>query len=139
MFNVEFWGCKLEILQSFLKVPLPTSIGKALYDKWSQSSDLFDYGIFLFALYILWGTMKKIRILEPFVIQRPALPFWGLQPNFQKRLQNFEVLTSKFNIERPLTSMTSKTALPNIFKIASNCCIFFKEWRINCWGAWKLI
>jgi hypothetical protein len=31
---------------------------------------------------------------------------------------------AKFNIERPLTSMASKTALPNILKIASIAAFF---------------
>ena len=44
---------------------------------------------------------KWIQTLEPFVIQRSALPFRGWQPNFQKWLQNFEVITSKFNIKWP--------------------------------------
>ena len=34
--------------------------------------------------------------------------------------KNFEVETSKFNLKRPLTSMTSKMALPNVLKIVSN-------------------
>ena len=43
------------------------------------------------------------------------------KPNFQKWLQNFEVAeNSKFNIDRPLTSMASKTALPYISKLASS-------------------
>ena len=70
--------------------------------------------------------------MEPFVIQRSALPFQGWQPNFQKWSQNFEVAASKFNIDRPLTSMASKTALQNISKIASNQCICFKDW----WELW---
>jgi hypothetical protein len=54
-------------------------------------------------------------------------------PNFQIWLQNFEAVTSKFNIERPSTSMASKTARPKILKIAncqiaSNQCKSSKYW-----------
>jgi hypothetical protein len=70
---------------------------------------------------------KKIRTLEPFVIQRSALLFWGWPPNFHKWLQNLEVAASKFNIDCPLTSMASKTARANILKIASNQCKFSKD------------
>ena len=48
--------------------------------------------------------------------QRSALLFGGWQPNFQSYLKNIEVAASKFNIERPLPSMASQTALPNILK-----------------------
>ena len=57
--------------------------------------------------------------MEPFVIQRSTLPFWGWQPNFQKWLKIFEVVTSKFNIRCPFTSMASKTALPKLHQIAA--------------------
>ena len=43
-----------------------------------------------------------------------------------------EVATSKFNLERHLTSMASQTALPNILKEASNQCICSKDW----WKVW---
>jgi hypothetical protein len=36
-------------------------------------------------------------------------------------------IQAKLNIEHPLTSMASRTALPNILKIAPNCCIFSKD------------
>jgi hypothetical protein len=42
-------------------------------------------------------------------------------------LPNFEVAASKFNIDRPLTSMASKTACTNILKMASNQCICSKD------------
>ena len=47
-------------------------------------------------------------------------------------LQNFEVAASKFNIDHPLTSMASKTALPYISKIVSNQLICSKDW----WKLW---
>ena len=56
------------------------------------------------------------------VIQRIALLFRGWQPNFQKLLEIFEVVTSKFSIICPLTSMASKTGRPKILKIVSNQC-----------------
>ena len=56
----------------------------------------------------------------------------GSQTFRKKLLQNFEVAASKFNIDHPLTSMVSKTALPNISKIASKKCIFSKDW----WEVW---
>ena len=39
---------------------------------------------------------------------------FGWQPNFQKWLQNFEVVTSKFNIESPLTSTTQPKLLKSM-------------------------
>ena len=77
---------------------------------------------------------SKIRTLQQFVIQRSVLLFRGWQPNFQKLLQNFEVVTSKLNIEHPLTSMASKTAGPKFLKIASNQCKYSKYW----WEVWIL-
>ena len=68
--------------------------------------------------------------MEPFVIQRSALRFRGWQPNFQKWLRNFEVTASKFNIDRPLTSMASKTAHKFFLKIASNQFKFSKYWWV---------
>jgi hypothetical protein len=50
-----------------------------------------------------------------------------LETNFQSYLKNFEVTVSIFNLEHPLTSMASKTALPNILKVASNQCICSKD------------
>jgi len=50
---------------------------------------------------------------------------------FCKRLINV-VKASKFNIDRPLTSMVSKTALPNILEIVPKNCIFSKDW----WEVW---
>ena len=70
---------------------------------------------------------KQIRTLEPFVIQRSALPFWGWQPNFQKWLQIFKVITSKFRGQMSFGLNSLKMALPNILKIASNHCIFSKD------------
>ena len=64
----------------------------------------------------LWGTIKTIRTLESFVIQRSALIFRGWQPNFQEWLQNFKVAASKFNIHHPLTSMATKMARKNFEK-----------------------
>ena len=98
-------------------------------------SDLVDFEIFSFAILTrvsLWGKVKKTNKSEPFVIQRSVLLFRGWQPNFQKWLPNFEVAASKFNIDRPLTSMASKTARANILKIASNHCICSKDW----WELW---
>jgi hypothetical protein len=43
-----------------------------------------------------------------------------LAAKLSERLQNLEVAVSKFNLDRPLTSMASKTAHTNILKIASN-------------------
>ena len=81
-------------------------------------------------LTIVSNVTRKISkwkiILERFVIERSALLFQDWQPNFQKWSQNFKVAASKFNIDHPLTSTTSKTALPNILKIASKNCIFSK-------------
>ena len=37
-----------------------------------------------------------------------TLHFQGEEPNFQEQLQNFEVAASKFNMDRHLTSTTSK-------------------------------
>ena len=50
---------------------------------------------------------------------------------FYFRHTNF-FIASKFNIDCPLTSMASKTALPYISKIASNQCICSKDW----WEVW---
>ena len=75
--------------------------------KWLQSSDLFDIDIFLFALLTwvsLWGTIKKtkkIKTLEPFVVQRSALLFWSWQRNFLSYLKKFKVAALKF---KPWTS-----------------------------------
>ena len=84
------------------------------------------------------------------VIQRIALLFRGWQPNFQKLLEIFEVVTSKFSIICPLTSMASKTGRPKILKIVSNQCksssifgrfaliwgYFQKFWWSRFWGHW---
>jgi hypothetical protein len=70
--------------------------------------------------------------LELFVILRSALLFQGWQPNFQKRLPNFEFAASKFNINCPLTSLASKMTHTNILKIFSNQCIYSKDW----WELW---
>ena len=53
---------------------------------------------------------------------------------FLKWLRNFKVVTSKFKVERPLTSMASKTAWPKFLKIASNQCKSSKYW----WEVWIL-
>jgi hypothetical protein len=54
--------------------------------------------------------VKKIRTLEPFVVQRSTLPFRGEEPNFQEWKQKLEVAASKIqprfafnlnNLERP--------------------------------------
>ena len=71
--------------------------------------------------------------MGPFVVQTYLL-FQCWQPNFQKWLQNFKVAASKFNLDRPLTSMASKMARTNILKIASNHSKSFKYW----WEVWVL-
>ena len=58
--------------------------------------------------------------MELFIIQKSALPFRGRQLNFQIWLQNFDFPASKLNLDGPLTSMASKTALTIFLKIASN-------------------
>ena len=44
--------------------------------------------------------------------------FSRLAAVFSEIAKNFEAKISKFNLERPLTSMGAKTALPNILEIA---------------------
>ena len=41
-------------------------------------------------------------------------------------MDKIKIKISKFNLECPLTSTASKTASPNILKISSNHCSFFK-------------
>ena len=65
-----------------------------------------------------YSKVKQIRTLEPFVIQRSTLPFRGEEPNFQEQLQNFEVAASEFNIDRHLTSTTSKGLSENLKKMS---------------------
>ena len=67
MIEVEFWGCDLKILQSFLKVWLPISKkwDRPLYDKQFQSSDLF---VFFYCSSKYWKFLvsiakRKISIL----------------------------------------------------------------------------
>jgi hypothetical protein len=45
-----------------------------------------------------------------------------LTANFRSYLKNFEVAASKFNLEHPLTSMASKTALLNMLKVVGRDC-----------------
>ena len=59
---------------------------------------------------------NKSELCKPFVIQSSILLFRGWQLNLQKLLQNFEVVTSKFNIKHPLTSMASKNSSTKIFE-----------------------
>ena len=56
------------------------------------------------------------------------LTFLRLAAKHQSYLKGFEVAASKFNLKCPLTSMASKTALPNILMVASNQCICSKDW-----------
>ena len=103
MFEVEFWGCDLEISES-----LAANLEKVRLISICQMVPKFDFDIFLFALLkrvSLWGTIKKtkIRNLELFVIQRSALLFWGSQLNFQECLTFL-----KLNLEHLLTSMAPK-------------------------------
>ena len=79
-------------------------------------------------------TSKFCNHFWKFGCQRLPYFFWGWQPNFQK----FEVTASKFNIACPLTSMASKTATPNIFKIVSNQCISSKVIWMDGRYAWSI-
>ena len=54
--------------------------------------------------------------MEPIVIQRSTIPFRGEDLNFDEQLQNYEVAASKFNIDRQLTSTTSKGLSENLKK-----------------------
>jgi hypothetical protein len=51
-------------------------------------------------------------------MQRSTLPFRGEEPNFQEKLQNFEVAASKFNIDRHSTSTTSQGLSENFKKMS---------------------
>ena len=86
MFNVEFWGCGFEILQSFLNV-WQTSLWQTVPKFWFIC--LFYCSSKTYSCKLCKEKdikVKQIRTLEPFVIQKSALPFWGWQPNFQKWL-----------------------------------------------------
>ena len=75
--------------------------------------------------------------MEPLVKQRSTLPFQGEKPNFQEQWQNFEIATSKFNINHHSTSTISKGLGENFFKMswdnpvspidAKNSIVFFCE------------
>ena len=68
----------------------------------------------------LWNHLSYRGLPYPFEV--------GRQTFRNAMIPNFQVTTSKFKIEHPLTSMASKTALPNIIKMVSNCHIFSKDW-----------
>ena len=99
--NVEFWGWDLEILQSFLKVWLPTSKKYPDLCMTNCSKVLIYLTLLYFLLHYLqvyskiWNIAKSNKS-EPFVIKRSTLPFGGEEPNFQELLPNFEVAASKF-------------------------------------------
>ena len=77
----------------------------------------------------LWGTIKKSELWNHLSYRGLPYPFEvGRQTFRNAMIPNFQVTTSKFKIEHPLTSMASKTALPNIIKMVSNCHIFSKDW-----------
>ena len=72
----------------------------ALYDKWFQNSDLFDFDIIIFALLTrlsLWGTIKKSKLWKPQMggmnlIGRDCTKTkcpkqWGLQKDKTNQLQ----------------------------------------------------
>ena len=76
----------------------------------------------------LWGRIEKTN--EPELCNHwsylcPALPY--MFESFLTRLKVFEVKISKLNFKRLFTSIASKTALPNILKIASNKSISSKD------------
>ena len=106
--------------------------GKPMYDKWFESFDLFVFFIVPQRLVsnAKRKTSKSNKSELTNCLSYKSLPYFfqGWQPNSQKWLQNFEVTASKFNIDCPLTSMTSNTAALNILKLASNHCISSKYW-----------
>ena len=69
-----------------------------------------------------FGTVCHTEVCLTF--SRLAAKLSGMILKFRGRNLNTTSMTSDL---KPLTSMASKTALPNILKIASNCCIFCKN------------
>ena len=61
-----------------------------------------------------------------------CLTFSRSAAKLSEMITKFRGRASKFNIDRPLTSMASETALPYILEIASNQCIYSKDW----WEVW---
>jgi hypothetical protein len=55
-----------------------------------------------------------------------CLTFLRLATKLSEMITKFEAVASKYNINRPLTSMASKTASTNVFKLASIQCISSK-------------
>ena len=131
--DVEFWGCDLKICNHFWKFGCQSWKSNANLCMTNSSKVL----IYLSKTYSCKWCKKRYQrqINQNFGTvchTEVCLIFRGWHPNFQKWLQNFELTVSKFNIDHPLTSMASKTALPYISKIASNQCICSKDW----WELW---